>query len=408
MIKIGTDIAEIKRFSEMKDLGLFRKRVFTKRENEYFDTLKNPVESIAGSFAAKEAFSKYLGCGFRGFGLQDVEVLRDDMGKPYICFMGRRIDADVSISHSKTDAVAVVCGEEVTLGGEKFDLWKAYRALLPKRRSDMNKGDCGKVFIVAGSVGMVGAACLCARAAMRSGSGLVTLGAPSCIQPQAAVKLDEVMTVPLPCKDGKICDDATYDIIEKLKKNDVCAIGPGLGNVDDIRAIIGEMLKEDTPCVIDADGLNAISGDIDILKGKNCQVILTPHPGEMARLTGMSIEDIEKDRVGAATRLATEYNVVVVLKGHKTVVAAPSGEVHINESGNSGMASGGMGDVLTGVIVSFIGQGLEVYNAAILGVFVHGLSGDLAAAELGETGLVAGDVIEKLPYAIKGLYDGVQ
>ena len=135
--------------------------------------------------------------------------------------------------------------------------------------------------------------------------------------------------------------------------------------------------------------------------------VLTPHPGEMSRLTGKTIEEIESDRTGAAQDLAKNYNCVVVLKGHESVIASPEGELHINNSGNSGMASGGMGDVLTGVIASFIGQGKSPYDAAVLGVFLHGLAGDLAAEEKGEFGLIAGDVAEKLPYAIKGLKDGI-
>lgn len=408
MIKIGTDITEIKRFSQMVNIEAFTNRVFTEREREYFATLKNPVNSIAGSFAAKEAFSKYLGSGVRNFSFSDIEVLHNKSGKPYICFKGKEIAADVSISHSETSAVAVVCGEEFGIEEERSNLYEPYAKLLPKRRFDMNKGDCGKVFVIAGSVGMVGAACLCAKSSMRCGSGLVTLGTPQCIQPQAAVKLDEIMTMPLPCGDGKLCVNATEQIIEKAKKSDVCAIGPGLGCDDDIKEIIKALLKETTPLVIDADGLNAISDDKYILKGKNCSVVMTPHPGEMSRLAGLSIEEIESDRAGVATRFAKEYNAVVVLKGHRTVIASPNGEVHINESGNSGMASGGMGDVLTGVIASLIGQGKNPYDAAVLGVFIHGLSGDMAADEIGEFGLVAGDVAEKLPYAIKTLADRIK
>ncbi len=403
MIKIGTDIAEIERFSEMKNLEAFVERIFTEREREYFASLKNPTESIAGSFAAKEAFSKYLGSGFRGFGFLDVEILRSEEGKPYICFRGREVAADVSISHSKTNAIAVVCGEEFAAEEARLGLLKSYAKLLPQRYPDMNKGDCGKVFVIAGSVGMVGAACLCARATMRSGSGLVTLGVPQCVQPQAAVKLDEVMTMPLPCRDGELCTDATEQIMEKVKKCDVCAVGPGLGRSDDIKEILKALLNQNTPLVIDADGLNAIAHDMSVLKEKNCSVVITPHPGEMARLTGLSIEEVEQDREGVAKKFAKEYDAVVVLKGHRTVIASPDEEVHINESGNSGMASGGMGDVLTGVIASLVGQGKEVYDAAVLGVFVHGLAGDMVAEDIGEFGLVAGDVAEKLPFAIKEL-----
>jgi len=407
MLKIGTDIVEISRISTMKNLDTFIKRIFTKREAEYFSERKNPHQSIAGAFAAKEAFAKYTGSGFRGFGFSDIEVLHDELGKPYLCFMGKKINADVSISHTDTTATAVVCGEDFVFSGERFELWKSYRALLPKRRPDVHKGDCGRVFIIAGSVGMVGAGCLCSLSALRCGSGLVTLGLPECIQPQGAIKVTEAMTLPLDCRNGFLSASAITKIKEKLSSCDVCAVGPGLGVTKDVLAVVEAVLGEEKPCVIDADALNALSVDMSILKRKKCMAVLTPHPGEMSRLTGKTIEEIESDRAGAAQDLAKNYNCVVVLKGHESVIASPKGELHINNSGNSGMASGGMGDVLTGVIASFIGQGMSPYDAAVLGVFLHGLAGDLAAEEKGEFGLIAGDVAEKLPYAIKGLKDGI-
>ena len=406
MIKIGTDIAEISRFKEMKDISLFEKRAFTKREIEYFSTLKNPYQSIAGSFAAKEAFAKFMGSGFRGFGLHDVEVLHDELGKPYLCFMGRRLETDVSISHSDTSATAVVCGEGLYIGGKNAEMFKSYSALLPKRKKNINKGDCGKVFIVAGSLGMVGAACLCANSAIRCGSGLVTLGTPACVQPTAAAKLTEVMTLPLECENGLLSNAAIDEIENRLCSCDVCAVGPGLGQSTDIKNIVAKILRNTTPCVIDADALNVISADVNILKTKNCEAVITPHPGEMSRLTGLPIEEIEKNRKEVAINFANEYNVTVVLKGHETVIASPSGEVHTNTTGNPGMASGGMGDVLTGVIASFLGQGLCTFEAAVLSVFLHGLAGDIAAESVGEHGLIASDVIESLPKAIKAI--GVQ
>ena len=402
MINVGTDIVEIRRFSEMERLDTFLNRYFTEKERKYFEDKKNSFESIAGAYAGKEAFSKYLGSGIRGFSLNDIEILHNDLNKPYILFKGEKVSADVSISHSEKYAVAVVCGEGLHGVIPQKDF---YKKLLPKRFEDMNKGDCGRVFIIGGSVGMLGAPCLCAKAAMRCGSGLVTLGTPECIQPYASVKLDEVMTCPLKCGDGKVSVSALPEIRERLKSCDVCAIGPGLGRSDDIVKVTEEVLKSEKPCVIDADGINALSGNIDLLKKKNCQAVLTPHPGEMARLTGISINEVQKDREAVALKFAKEYNCVLLLKGNKTVIASPDGRVHINESGNSGMASGGMGDVLTGVIASFIGQGVDIYDAAVLGAYVHGLAGDIAVKEIGEFGLMAGDVTEKLAIAIKEIND---
>ncbi len=398
MIKVGTDIVEISRFSEMERIDAFLNKYFTENERKYFEEKKNPFESIAGTYAGKEAFSKYLGSGVRGFSLADIEVLHNELKKPYIKFKGENVSADVSISHSENYAVAVVCGEEYRDADENMGF---YKKLLPKRFVDMNKGDCGRVFIIGGSVGMLGAPCLCAKGAMRCGSGLVMLGTPECIQPYASIKLDEGMTCPLKCEDGMISEDALPEIRERLKACDVCAVGPGLGRGDSIIKAVEEVLKNDKPCVIDADGINALSSNIDLLKAKNCQAVLTPHPGEMARLTGLSINEIQADREAIALKFAKEYNCILLLKGNKTVIASPDGRLHINESGNNGMASGGMGDVLTGVIASFIGQGADEYSAAVLGAYVHGLAGDIGAEEIGEYGLIAGDVIEKLGVAIK-------
>lgn len=406
MIRVGTDIVEISRFSNMKNRENFKNRFFTKREVEYFDMLSNPWQSIAGAFAAKEAFSKYLGSGFRKFELRDIEILHNELGKPYIEFFGIKVNADLSISHSKEYAVATVCGDDAVSEYDIKELHE-YAKLLPKRYSNMHKGDCGRVLVVAGSVGFVGAACLCSKACIRCGSGLVTLATPQCIQPYVSVKLTEVMTKPLKCENGVISKDAIPQIIDGLKNSDVCAIGPGLGRSMDLELVVKEMLKCDVPCVIDADGLNVVSNDVDMLKEKNCRAILTPHPGEMSRLTSLSIAEIEENREDIALEFAEKYDVTLLLKGHNTVIASPDGRVKINTTGNSGMASGGMGDVLTGVIASFVGQGLSCFDAAMLGAYLHGKAGDIAANEVGEFGLIARDVVDKLPYAIKLLQGNI-
>ena len=400
MIKTGIDIVEINRFAEMKNLDSFLEKVFSRRERGYFSEKSNSYESIAGHFAAKEAFSKYMGTGLRGFSWRDIEVVHDELSKPYIRFMGKDAGVDLSISHSKTHAVAVVCGAQSHLDGEKADHIKEYRALLPKRGNDINKGDCGKVFIVAGSKGMTGAAALCARAALRSGSGLVTVGTAESEQPVLAIKLTEAMTLALPAENGIISKDAISDIVNRALLSNVCAFGPGLGRGKDIAKIAEAVLETGKPLVIDADGLNAIGENIDVLKKNHGDVVLTPHPGEMARLCGKTIDEIQSSRSEAAAEFAKQTNCTVVLKGKNTVVASPRGEVHINPTGNNGMATGGTGDVLTGVIAAFMGQGLSGFNAAVLGTFIHGLAGDIARVEVGTFGMTAGDVVEKIPQAI--------
>ncbi len=396
MIKTGVDIVEISRFTEMQNLDEFVKRVFTKKEKEYFSQKKNCYESIAGFYAAKEAFSKYMGTGMRGFSWQDIEITHDAWGKPNLSFMGKPMAVDLSISHSKTTAVAVVCGEETVLSGVSAEQIKPYRALLPKRRRDMHKGDCGRVFLLAGSVGMIGAATLCAQAALRCGSGLVTVGTEAAAQPTLAVKLTEAMTLPLP-EDESLAQSL---VKEQIEKSDAIAIGPGLGRYAGTQTMLQVALQSEKPLVVDADGINTLAVHIDILREKHSSVVLTPHPGEMARLCGKSALEIQKDRESVAKEFAMRYGVTLLLKGKDTVIASPRGEIHINPTGNSGMATGGMGDALTGVIVSLLGQGLGGYDAAVLGAFLHGLAGDLAAREMGEFGMIAGDVVGKLPQAI--------
>lgn len=409
MIRNGVDIIEISRFSSMRNFDRFLRYAFTQNERDYILSKKNPFPSAAASFAAKEAFAKYLGSGIRGFGLKDIEVLHDESGAPYLMFMGKKSNASLSISHSDTHAVAAVCGETPTCFAYCTDLIKTYKEMLPKRYDDMHKGSCGRLLIAAGSQNMSGAGCLASNAALRCGCGLVTLALPLCIQPIAAAKLTEVMTYPLPCTNGYVNKDAAIAVSSQIKSADALAIGPGLGKSDGVKQLLQLFVSEagkGKACVIDADGLNVLSENTDILKNKknkSVSIILTPHPKEMERLCKHPVPNDYEGRIKTATEFAKTHNVVLLLKGRNTVVAAPNGEYHINRSGNDGMATAGMGDVLTGVIASFCAQGVPPYNAAILGAFVHGLAGDLAAEDKGRFGMVAGDVTDNLPYAVKYL-----
>ncbi|MBR5152387.1 MAG: NAD(P)H-hydrate dehydratase [Clostridia bacterium] len=399
MIKTGIDVVEIQRFAKMAHLDSFAKRVFSKEEQAYFASKKSPYESIAGHYAAKEAFSKYLGTGVRGFNLNDITVLHQENGKPYLLFHGNPVAVDLSITHSDAVAVAVVAGEELnTYRAYEGDL-EPYRALLPKRNPDMNKGDCGRVLIVAGSKGMTGAATLSALGALRSGCGLLTVATPDSEQPILAMKLTEAMTMALPSVHGKLAPEAGKAIEKAVQSSDVCVFGPGLGKAPELWKSVEMLFEQKKPLVLDADGLNALSGHIDSIKDATENVVMTPHPGEMARLTGLTVEEIQQNRELVAKTYAKAWGVTVLLKGRNTVIASPDGQLHINPTGNSGMASGGMGDVLSGVIGALMGQGLDGYQSAVLGAFLHGLAGDLAAKELGEFGMIAGDVAERLPRA---------
>lgn len=279
--------------------------------------------------------------------------------------------------------------------------------MIPHRVANSNKGDYGKVLLITGSTGMTGSGCLASMAALRSGAGLVYAGVPKSLAHIYGSRLTEPIILPLEDGgNGCLAVESTEQIIAHMKKMDVVAAGPGLTATDSITEIVEKMISESTiPLVMDADALNAISGNTGILKNLPVNAVVTPHPGEMARLTGLGTSDVQADRIGVAKRFAAGYGVTTVLKGSRTVIAQPDGHVFINPTGNAGMASAGTGDVLTGMIAGLIAQGASVGNAAVAGVFLHGLAGDAAVAGLGMHGLLAGDVIERLPQTFKDILE---
>lgn len=290
-------------------------------------------------------------------------------------------------------------------GIEFVDAFHA-RSHIRQREPNAHKGSFGHCLIVAGATGKTGAAAMAANSAVRSGSGLVTLAAPASLSHVLEIKTTEAMTMPLhDAGTGWLADHAWPVLAGILPGKDAVAVGPGIGRHPETVALVRRLVEEvEAPLVIDADGLNAVAEDVTILDRKRSPcLVMTPHPGEMARLTGRTIEEIERDRLGAASAFACQYGVYLVLKGAGTVVACPDGSLSINGSGNPGMASGGMGDVLTGVLVALLGQGYSPVEACRLGVFIHGYAADLLSADKGEIGMSAVDVQEKLPYAFKNL-----
>ncbi|MDD3087202.1 MAG: NAD(P)H-hydrate dehydratase [Candidatus Omnitrophica bacterium] len=270
-----------------------------------------------------------------------------------------------------------------------------------RRRLKSNKGDFGRIFILAGSSQYSGAAILCSLAALRSGAGLVTLGIPQGIN-SAIIKIKpvEVMTLPLPeTKEGSLGISGFDRIKTFLEKCDLAVIGPGLTqNISTHKLLLKLLSKIDKPMVIDADGLNALVGHLNLLSNMH---VLTPHPKEMSRLSGLSISDIQGNRSEVAKKFAKKYKITLVLKGHKTVVSDYSGNLYINKTGNPGMATAGSGDVLTGMIAAFMGQGLGAFEAGKFAVYLHGLAGDLAAKEKTQISLIASDIIDKITEALK-------
>lgn len=276
---------------------------------------------------------------------------------------------------------------------------------LPFRVNSSHKGNYGRVLIISGSRGMAGAACLAAEAAARSGAGLVTLGVPEAVYTPVAAKLSEVMVTPLPdTASGTLSRDALPQIRDLMEKADVLAMGPGLSvNPETVAAVHEIIVNTRIPAVIDADGLNALTGHLDILKQVKQPIVLTPHPGEMARLAGLTTQIVQQDRLNLARSRSAAWNAVLVLKGARTITADPDENIYINPTGNPGMATGGSGDVLTGIIAGLMAQGVKAAAAAAAGVYLHGLAGDLVVREKGMTGLIAGDILEALPGALKSV-----
>ncbi len=286
-------------------------------------------------------------------------------------------------------------------GYEYLDIAAARSTLRPRPRT-AHKGSCGHLLVIAGSRGKTGAAAMAANSAVRSGSGLVTLAVPATLHDILEVKTTEAMTFPLDdAGRGYLGSLALPEILALLPGRDAVALGPGLSRNPETAALVRQLLKEiRIPLLLDADALNAVSEEPESLAAiRSPATVLTPHPGEMARLCGCSVADIEANRVATARDAAIRHGVYLILKGARTVCAAPDGRIALNGSGNPGMATGGMGDILTGIVGSLLGQGYPPFDACKLGVFLHGLAADLVAADKGEIGLCATDVQEKLPYA---------
>jgi len=277
-----------------------------------------------------------------------------------------------------------------------------YRGRLA-RRPDSHKGDYGHLFVLAGSAGKTGAACLTALGALRCGAGLVTVGIPESLNSVLEVKLTEAMSLPLPdTGKGTLSEEAVDGILRFAQGKKCIAVGPGLGTEPEVERVIREVwTRVECPMVWDADGLNLLARNPD-LRGKNrAPVILTPHPGEMARLAASTTRRVQENRVETVKALAREWGVVAVLKGSRTLVADPGGRLGINLTGNPGMAAGGMGDVLTGMIAGLVCQGLDPYDAACLGVHLHGEAGDRASKRLGPVGFMASDLLEEVPEILR-------
>lgn len=283
----------------------------------------------------------------------------------------------------------------------KYDLVEPddFREFLTPERQDVHKGDRGHLLVLAGSPGKTGAATLSALGALRAGAGLVTVGIPKSLNPILESKLTEAMTYPLSETDeGTLSLSAEGEITRLLEGKTAVVLGPGLSTHGETKALVRRIVSScPLPMVIDADGLNALAEEVEVLSACRGRALLTPHPGEMARLTGLRSSDVQADRVRVAEEFATRYGCILVLKGARTVIAEPHGRVHVNPTGNPALASGGSGDVLTGLIGGFLARRWPMGKAAVGGVYLHGLAADYMAEDMGQAGMLAGDLLEAIP-----------
>ncbi|MDW7668851.1 MAG: NAD(P)H-hydrate dehydratase [Bacillota bacterium] len=396
---IGLDIIKISRIDKLKNNKKFIDKIFDEYEKNYIESKKNNIETVAGFFACKEAVSKALGTGIGKTSWKDIKIRHDSNGSPYSILKlsdGSETHVDLSITHEKEYALAVAF-----LDKDEFICDYEPPIYLKVRNKESHKGDYGRISIIGGSYGMSGSVYLASTAALKMGSGLVYSIVPQSIADILSIKFDEIIVKTINSSKLFLENKDYKEIMDKIKGSDAVGIGPGLGWNENQELLVQNLLETiEKPVVLDADGLNCISKNTEILKNKD-KIIVTPHIGEMERLTKKPKEYIIKNPEKTALEFSKKYNVVTVLKKSNTVVANPEGEIYINKTGNPGMATAGSGDVLTGIITSLIGQGYSCFDSAKLGVFIHGLAGDMASYKYSDYSMTAKDIVEFLPETVK-------
>ena len=406
MQRIGVDAVSVDRIAlAVRRSGPgFLNKVYTPAEQAY---CAGNGERLAGRWAAKEAIIKcFDGTGIC-FPRRKIEILPGPNGAPRTRLLGNDRGAQVEVSITHHSGLAVATAHlEISEAGAMLRAPDA--VLLPPRPRDAHKGTFGTVVVLAGSLGLTGAAYLSSMAAARAGAGLVRLLVADTIYPILAAKCTEVMATPVPEVAPGAVGHAAYDsILRQLGAVEVGVIGPGLGRDSSTWRLVVDLAQHaKCPLVIDADGLNALA-DSPRVKGKLGKTrVLTPHPGELARLTGKTAEAINADRTAAVRKAAREWGAIVVLKGAHTVVAHPDGRISEDPHEVPALATGGTGDVLSGLIGGLIAQGSDPFTAAVTGVYVHAAAGRRIAERLGDSGLLAGDLLPEIPLVMNVLRQG--
>jgi len=364
---------------------------------DHLNTLQKPVVAIDIPSGLDANTGKPFGTAIRAsltitFGLPKVGHLIP----PGLGYVGKVKVIDIGIPRRLVEEEKI---PTYLLEREQIQRW-----LSIPRNPDTHKGDYGHLLVIAGSVGKTGAAAMACQAALRMGAGLVTLAIPKSLNGIMAMKLTEVMTEPLPETPKQTLSLRAFSALVRLCENKrAIIIGPGLGTFKETQSLVLKLVKAlDLPIILDADGLTALATQPKTLPITNRSLILTPHPGEMARLVRSNVKEVLEDRIGLSRKFSQSQHVHLILKGHPTLISTPQGEVFVNPTGNPGMASGGTGDVLTGMIGGLVCQGLDILPSIQIAVYLHGMAGDEGAREKGEKSLIATDIIEKIPSLLKG------
>lgn len=418
---IGIDIVDVSRIEKLVKYKNFYQKVFTEQEFEYIKEKEYNHKTIAGLLATKEAVAKAFGNGIFKFGWKNIEIIHDDYGKPFINSEKNISDIlvennvksiEMSVSHDGNFAISVASliideGKHfIKSDTKRYEIVEDLVNSLLERDDKAHKGNFGKIGIIAGSEGMVGAAQLVAMGALKAGAGVVYNLIPKSLYQPLQIKALENIVIPIEDNgEGFFTYESTGEILEKIKDFDAIALGNGIGRNRDTKKLIFELIRRvNKPMVIDADAINLISENPGILNEKTQPIIITPHAMEMSRLSGYPIDGINDNRVRIATKIADRFKVIVLLKGNETIIADEY-VYYINSTGNPGMATAGSGDVLSGIISAFLGKGYNPLLCARFGAYIHGIAGDMARDELGSEGMIASDIVNKIAYAIKYMED---
>lgn len=402
-VRTGIDIIKNARIEKIvqKNKNSFYKRVFTDSEQEYIKDKNDKIGTVAGLFAAKEAVSKLIGTGIGKISWKDIEIKHDSNGRPIINLsksakniiekLGLK-NIDISISNEGDYSIAIAIGQE----DKKMILADNMPYRLKKRSLDSHKGDYGRIGIIGGSPGMLGSVYLTSYGALRSGAGLVYPILQKKLARDLSIKGTELI--------AKEADELS--VYKKAQEGlDCLVVGPGFGIGSQQKEIVFDsILNFENLIILDADALNILAENKEILKNRQFKTVITPHPGEMSRLFNTSIGEIQKNREAYARKFSNDYGGITILKGYNTIVTDGK-RVYVNHTGNPGMATAGSGDVLAGVVASFSIHFKDPYEASVLGVYAHGLAGDIARDKKGEYGMIGSDIVDALPQAINYLLE---